>query len=50
MGCVNGYAYDTTTPTNGTAYINVPYPENSDYDEVSFDKYETYLIRANKEY
>ena len=50
VGCVEGYANDTTTPANGTAYINVYYPENSNYDEVSFDKYETYLIEASKEY
>lgn len=50
VGCVDGYANDTTTSENGTAYINVYYPEDSNYDEVSFDTYETYLIKANKEY
>ena len=50
VGCVEGYANNTTTAANGTAYINVYYPEDSNYDEVSFDTYETYLIEANKEY
>ena len=48
VGCVEGYANDTTTPANGTAYINVYYPEDSNYDEVAFDAFETYLIEANK--
>lgn len=50
VGCVNGYANDTTTSANGTAYINVDYPEDENYNNVSFDTYKTYLIEANKEY
>lgn len=50
VGCENGYAYDTTTPENGTAYINVDYPVDSNYDEVTFDTFETYLIDASKEF
>ncbi len=48
VGCVNGYANDTTTSANGTAYINVAYPEDSEYDEVQFDNYEIFLISADK--
>lgn len=50
VGCVDGYEGSTTTQANGTAYINVDYPENSNYQEVPFDTYETYLIGANKEF
>lgn len=50
VGCVDGYANDTTTSAGGTAYINVNYPEDENYKEVSFDKYEAYLIEANKEF
>lgn len=50
VGCQNGYANDTTTPANGTAYINVSYPEDSNYKEIEFDKYETYLLDASIEY
>ena len=50
VGCVGGYANDTTTSAGGTAYINVNYPEDENYKEVSFDKYEVYLIEANKEF
>lgn len=48
VGCVNGYANDTTTSANGIAYINVDYPEDSEYDEVQFDNYEIFLISADK--
>ncbi len=48
VGCVNGYANDTTTSANGTAYINVDYPEDSEYEEVQFDDYEIFIINADK--
>lgn len=48
VGCVNGYANDTTTSANGTAYINVAYPEDSEYEEVQFDNYEIFLISADR--
>ena len=48
VGCVNGYANDTTTSANGTAYINVAYPEDSEYDEVQFDNYEIFFVSADK--
>jgi len=35
------------TPSQGTTYINVEYPEDSNYSEVSFDNYEVYLISAD---
>lgn len=50
VGCCNGYNHDTEIQANGTAYINVPYPEDSKYKEVAFDNYEAYLIEANKQY
>lgn len=50
VGCENGYANDTATEANGTAYINVQYPKDEKYKEVDFDNYKVYLIEANKEY
>ncbi len=35
------------TSPQGTTYINVEYPEDSKYKEVSFDDYEVYLISAD---
>ncbi len=49
VGCETGYC-QTTTSANGTAYINVDYPEDSRYREVKFDDYKTYLIQASKDY
>ena len=49
VGCVDGYEFDSTTATNGTAYINISYPLDSDYDEVKFDDYKVYLLSADKE-
>ena len=50
VGCVNGYANQTTTQANGIAYINVSYPEDENYKEVPFDDYKVYLINADKSY
>lgn len=50
VGCKDGYANDTTTEANGTAYINVEYPEDEKYKKVEFDDYKVYLIEANKAY
>lgn len=50
VGCQIGYANDSTTSANGTAYINVNYPEDSNYDTVTFDDYKVYLLEANKSY
>ena len=42
--------YDDSTVSNGSeAYINVDYPEDSNYDNVSFDKFEVYYINASFE-
>lgn len=49
VGVENGYA-DETVATGNNAYINVSYPDDSDYDEVSFDKYEVYYTKASLEY
>jgi len=49
VGCENGYEFETNTKAQGTAYINVEYPEDSKYKKVEFDDYEAYLIEANKE-
>lgn len=40
--------YDDSTVSNGSeAFINVDYPEDSDYNSVSFDKFEVYYINAS---
>ena len=42
--------YDDSTVSNGSdAYINVDYPEDNNYDNVSFDKFEVYYINASFE-
>lgn len=48
VGCVGGSSILTTTPANGTAYINVEYPEDSHYKKINFDDYKVYLIGASK--
>mgnify|MGYP006888337651 FL=1 len=50
VGCENGYANTSTTAANGTAYINVDYPKDSKYKDVTFDDYKVYLLEANKSY
>lgn len=49
VGVESGYS-DGSTPDGSEAYINVEYPTDSDYDDVSFDKYEVYYINASYEY
>ena len=46
VGCELGYN-DTTISEGKTAYLNVPYPEDSNYNEVAFDNYEVYLMTAS---
>ena len=48
VGIETGYTNDTTK-SNSNGYINVDYPTDSDYDKVSFDKYEVYYISASKD-
>lgn len=50
VGCETGQANDTTTPANGTAYINVDYPEDDDYDKIKFNDYKVYLVQAGRAY
>lgn len=45
VGIENGYADEKVSP-NSKAYINIDYPDDSNYDEVAFDKYEIYYINA----
>jgi len=45
VGVETGYSSDTTS-AGASAYINVDYPDDSNYKEVSFDKYEVYYINA----
>lgn len=45
VGVVTGYSGDTTS-AGASAYMNIDYPEDSNYDEVAFDKYEVYYINA----
>lgn len=46
VGCQLGYN-DTTVSEGKTAYLNVQYPEDSNYKEVPFDDYEVYLMQAS---
>ena len=48
VGIENGGVYQKTA-AGGTAYINVDYPVDSDYNEIPFDKYEVYFLGANKD-
>lgn len=42
--------YDNSTVSNGSeSYINVDYPEDSNYDNVSFDNFEVYYVNASFE-
>lgn len=46
VGAENGF--DSSTVSNGSeAFINVDYPEDSNYNYVNFDKYEVYYINAS---
>lgn len=46
VGAESGY--DSSSVANGSeAFINVNYPSDSNYDKVSFDKYEVYYINAS---
>ena len=49
VGAESGYANQTVSAGNN-AYINVDYPDDSNYKNVSFDKYEVYFINAHKSY
>lgn len=49
VGIENGDAYEATA-AGGTAYVNVDYPVDSDYDEISFDRYEVYFLGADKDF
>ena len=48
VGCTEGFEFDSTVSANGTAYINIHYPMDSDYDDVKFDDYKVYLLSADK--
>lgn len=45
VGIERGYA-DETVKSKSSAYINVDYPDDSNYNDVAFDKYEVYYISA----
>lgn len=45
VGISTGYS-DATTASGSNAYINIEYPQDSNYNEVSFDKYEVFYINA----
>lgn len=47
VGVESGDAYEETA-AGGTAYVNVDYPTNSRYQDVTFDKYEVYLLGADE--
>lgn len=45
VGAKEGYS-DSSVSNGSNSYINVEYPEDSKYNEVSFDKYEVYFSKA----
>jgi len=49
VGAETGYS-DSGAKDGEELYINASYPEDSDYNEVSFDKYEVYYVRASYDY
>lgn len=46
VGAERGYT-DSGAPNGGETYINVDYPDDKNYDSVSFDKYEVYYVKAS---
>lgn len=50
VGIESGYSYDSIIDKGESAYINVYYPTDADYNEVSFDEYEVYIMQASKNY
>lgn len=46
VGAETGYDF-STVPNGSEAYINVEYPDDSNYDSVAFDKYEVYYVNAS---
>ena len=50
VGIESGYSYDSIIDKRESAYINVYYPTDADYNEVSFDEYEVYIMQASKNY
>ena len=46
VGCKTGYT-DSSVAKGATGYINVSYPYDSNYDNVKYDKIETYLLAAS---
>lgn len=50
VGIESGLSYEEgITSKGGIAYINVDYPLNTDYEEVSFDEFKVYLTSAYKD-
>lgn len=45
VGAEEGYS-DSSVSNGSNSYINVEYPKDSKYNEVSFDKYEVYFSKA----
>ena len=49
VGIEDGSIYDEKIEANGgAAYINVDYPSDSDYEDVTFDEFKVYIISAYK--
>jgi len=46
VGAETGYT-DSSANDGEETYINVNYPEDSNYDEVSFDKFDVYYVHAS---
>ena len=48
VGYVNGYDYDNTTANGKSVYVNVAYPQDSNYKDVAFDDYKVFVLNAEK--
>lgn len=49
VGIENGTSYEEGIESNGgTAYINVSYPKDSDFEDITYDDFKVYLISAHK--
>ena len=47
VGCKSISEYNVVSP-NSSGYLNVDYPKDKEYETVEFDKYEVYLLSAEK--
>lgn len=48
VGYQEGFEFQTNTKAQGSAYINLDYPEDRKYKKVEFDDFKVYFISAKK--